>query len=94
MLGLGINLEKAVAVTSIIDTHQLAVEVFGRKYKTTLKDVVSDLGMLGANFHNAGNDANYSLRAMLLLSIYGKDASKMDGAVKETMEMYKSIAQF
>jgi hypothetical protein len=92
MLGLKIDLRKADDVIQIIDTNKLAVDVLGRTKR--LKDVVSDLGMSGANFHNAGNDANYSLRAMLLLSIYGEDESKLEGAIKETVEMYRRIAQF
>jgi len=70
MKGLGIDLTLAPSVIEIFDIEFLGYEVFGRDFKCSLSRVIKEIGILGESFHNAGNDANFTLRAMLLLSIY------------------------
>ncbi|KAI2780783.1 hypothetical protein F4815DRAFT_445022 [Daldinia loculata] len=94
MKGLGIDLTLAPSVIEIFDTEFLGYEVFGRDFKCSLSKVTKEIGILGESFHNAGNDANFTLRAMLLLAIHRYDPSKLDRAQKEKIEMYKKLAKF
>jgi hypothetical protein len=50
------------------DTHYFGLEVFGEHFN--LSRLVKQVGIQGSHFHNAGNDANFTLRAMLLLAIH------------------------
>ncbi|KAE8443513.1 hypothetical protein EG329_001825 [Mollisiaceae sp. DMI_Dod_QoI] len=94
MKGLGIDLTLAPSVIEIFDTEFLGYEVFGRNFKCSLSKVTKEIGILGESFHNAGNDANFTLRAMLLLAIHRYNPSKLDRAQKEKIEMYKKLAKF
>ena len=76
MKGLGIDLTLAPSIVEVFDTEFLGYEVFGNDFKFSLKNVVKAIGISGGYFHNAGNDANFALRAMLLLAIYNYDALK------------------
>jgi len=87
MKGLGIDLTLAPSVIEIFDTEFLGYEVFGRDFRCSLSNVIKKIGILGESFHNAGNDANFALRAMLLLAIYQYDPSKLDRAQKEKIEI-------
>jgi len=78
---LGIDLNLAPSIIEIFDTEFLGYEVFGRDFKCSLSNVVKETGISGGFFHNAGNDANFSLRAMLLLAIYRYNTSKIDWAL-------------
>jgi DNA polymerase III alpha subunit (gram-positive type) len=94
MKGLGIDLTLAPSVIEIFDTEFLGYEVFGKDFKCSLSKVIKEVGILGESFHNAGNDANFTLRAMLLLAIYRYDPSKLDRAQREKIEMYKKLTKF
>jgi hypothetical protein len=94
MKGLGIDLTLAPSVIEIFDTEFLGYEVFGRDFKCSLSKITKEVGILGESFHNAGNDANLTLRAMLLLAIHQYDPSELDRAQKEKIEMYKKLASF
>ncbi|KAH6705342.1 hypothetical protein BKA61DRAFT_434096, partial [Leptodontidium sp. MPI-SDFR-AT-0119] len=63
--GLGLDLNLAPSVIEMFDTEFLGYEVFGKTFKCSLSNVVKKTGISGGFFHNAGNDANFSLRAML-----------------------------
>lgn len=88
--GLGINLALAPAVEDIFDTHYLGLEVFGQDF--SLSRLTRQTGIQGSHFHNAGNDANFTLRAMLLLAIHG--FSEINNPQPSKLEIYKKIAQF
>ncbi|KAH7370097.1 hypothetical protein BKA65DRAFT_372677, partial [Rhexocercosporidium sp. MPI-PUGE-AT-0058] len=62
--GLGLDLNLASSVVEIFDTEFLGYEVFGKNFNSSLSKVVEATGISGGFFHNAGNDANFSLRAM------------------------------
>ncbi|PVH75311.1 hypothetical protein DL98DRAFT_536712 [Cadophora sp. DSE1049] len=68
--GAGIDLNLASSVIEIFDTEFLGYEVFGKDFKCSLSNVVQKTGILGGFYHNVGNDANFSLRAMFLLACY------------------------
>jgi hypothetical protein len=94
MKGLGLDLNLAPSVIEIFDTEFLGYEVFGKNFKCSLSNIVKETGISGGFFHNAGNDANFSLRAMLLLAIHRYGTLKMDKALQSRLEMYRKLAQF
>jgi len=88
--GLGINLALAPTVDNILDTHYLGLEAFGKNFN--LSRLTGQLRMQGSHFHNAGNDANFALRAMLLLVI--DNFSPADSSHQSRLETYEKIARF
>lgn len=77
---LGIDLASVGPISTIIDTHSMSRFLFppyhpnralGPGQDFSLAGVLAELGSLPhrSEFHNAGNDAMYSLYAMLLLAI-------------------------
>ena len=89
MRGLGINLALAPVVENILDTHYLGIEVFGKDF--SLSRLTKELGMEGSRFHNAGNDANFSLRAMLLLATHS--LSEVESSQQSRRQLYEKIAR-
>lgn len=88
--GLGINLAFAPMVENILDTHYLSLEAFGQDFN--LSRLMRQLGIEGSHFHNAGNDASFSLRAMLLLAIH--NFSEVEDSQQSTLETYRTISRF
>lgn len=88
--GLGINLALAPVVENILDTHYLGIEVFGQDF--SLSSLTRQLGLEGSHFHNAGNDANFSLRAMLLLAAH--DLLEAESSQQSRLEIYEKIDRF
>lgn len=92
--GLGIDLNLASSVIEIFDTEFLGYEVFGKDFKCSLSHVVQRTGILGGSFHNAGNDANFSLRAMFLLACHRYDTLKTNIPLQTRLETYRKLARF
>lgn len=90
--GLGINLALAPKVENIFDTYYLGQEVFGQDFN--LSRLTTQLGIHRGHFHNAGNDAGFFLRAMLLLAIHGLLQSDSHEQLKLRLEKYDQIARF
>ncbi len=88
--GLGINLALAPVVENILDTHYLGIEVFGQDF--TLSRLTRQLGLEGSHFHIAGNDAKFSLRAILLLATH--NLLEAESSQKSRLEIYEKIARF
>ncbi|KAH7378042.1 hypothetical protein BKA64DRAFT_248237 [Cadophora sp. MPI-SDFR-AT-0126] len=91
---LGLDLNLAPSVIEIFDTEFLGCEVLGRDFKSSLSNVVRETGISGGLYHNAGNDANFSLRAMLLLACHRCKTLKTNRTLQSRLEMCKKIAQF
>lgn len=87
--GLGINLALAPMVENILDTHFLGIEVLGQDFG--LGCLTRQLRMPGSHFHNAGNDANFSLRSMLLLATH--NLSTIGGSQQARLESYEKVAR-
>jgi hypothetical protein len=86
--GLGINLAFAPTIETIFDTHYLGLEVFNQDL--SLSSLTRKTGVYSSYFHNAGNDAGFTLRCMFLLAIHGL----LDSSQKQRVERYKQIARF
>jgi hypothetical protein len=65
----GIFVEEIPTITAKFDTSYIAIEVLG--IKSGLYNLLKILDCPHENMHTAGNDANYALRALLLLAYYG-----------------------
>jgi len=87
--GLGLNLALASSVEYIFDTYLLAVEVFNQD--CDLSRLLTKLGIQGTHSRNAGNDASFILRAMLLLAIY--EAKKEDNPHQRRLKEYGEAAR-
>lgn len=85
----GIDLPMVKAVAYILDTSSIGFEIFGRSL--SLSDLTKSLGIKGArHFHNAGNDANFTHRTMLLLATRGVPI--IDESQRLRVEKYEQIA--
>lgn len=91
-------------ISTIIDTHSIARFIFPPYHPNhpvkpeqdfSLAGVLAELGYLldRSEFHNAGNDALYSLYAMLLLAIKAGTARKADLSKGEwrSLEILRSV---
>jgi len=89
MKALGIELCNLPSVVEIFDTEYLAYEVIGTGIRVRLSCLCEILGISRGKgtFHNAGNDASYTLRVMLLLAVCRYDVSKLNKAQQSRMEM-------
>lgn len=65
----GILIQEIPTIIAVFDTSYVAIEVLG--IKSSLDNLLNILGCPHENMHTAGNDANYTLRALLLLTYYG-----------------------
>ncbi|KAK5711892.1 hypothetical protein LTR15_012236 [Elasticomyces elasticus] len=91
MEGHGINIDNLPAVIGTLDTPR----TFGRGI--SLKDLLVSLGLplprnsvgTAVSFHNAGNDAHYTLRALLAL-LY--ERHQPDSAATDRLEMLNEMA--
>lgn len=65
----GIIFEKIGTIIAKLDTTYIAKEVLGMNFR--LRKLLQMLQCPDENCHNAGNDANFTLRALLMLAYYG-----------------------
>ncbi|KAE9372154.1 hypothetical protein N431DRAFT_237456 [Stipitochalara longipes BDJ] len=65
----GIMFEEISTIVAKLDTTYMAMEVLGMNFR--LQSLLDILRCPNQNLYNAGNDANFTLRALLLLAYYG-----------------------
>lgn len=83
---MALGFEFSARIVGIIDTFDVAGEVFG-VWRKGLKDLLLSLEIPFHKLHNAGNDAHFTLRAALLLASRG--CAEQDHA---TLSILKEIA--
>lgn len=66
---LGYDIYKARNVIEVVDTRQMHQFVAKRKDAASLASVLDSLDLSYMHLHNAGNDAVYTLRAMIGLAV-------------------------
>lgn len=90
---LGIDLRQAPSIVDVFDTGLLGIEVFRTLSTSKLKDVVTKVGIEHQeDFYNAGNGANYTLRAMLRLATYIYKPGVLNRNQRLMVEMYHKIS--
>ncbi|KAH7379768.1 hypothetical protein BKA64DRAFT_765194 [Cadophora sp. MPI-SDFR-AT-0126] len=83
----GLVLEDLATIVGLLDTTYLATEVLGMRFQ--LVYLLRILGLPFQEVHNAGNDANYALRVLLVLSYYGLKPDLVGRC--DTLEYFKAL---
>lgn len=88
---MGISLYLSEAIVRVVDTKFLVREIMGPHIDSRLSAVVRECGMRGVNFNNAGNDANYTLRSMLLLALKNCEIGQLTKSQEERVGFYRKM---
>jgi hypothetical protein len=75
----------------VLDTKIIAEPMFGQNRKLEL--LGKDLGVDCHAIHNAGNDANSTMRLLLILAVGKMDRSGLGAELKERLQLLKKIAK-
>jgi hypothetical protein len=85
----GIIFEQISTIVAKLDTTYLAKEVLGMNFR--LQGLLQTLNCPNKNLHNAGNDANFGLRALLLLAYYGLRPSASSPNAIRKLTSFKAL---
>jgi hypothetical protein len=90
---LGRNLHEIALIVAVIDTHLISRRLLMAPFR--LMDILKALGCPYEPhcFHNAGNDAAFTLEAMLMLAIKSCESRILSEAEASTVEMLKLVSQ-
>jgi len=80
------------SILGILDTQQIAPEVISAS-SGSLRDILTELRCPFDNLHSAGNDANFTLRALLLLAVQSYADETLCQEDQRTLESIKGIAE-
>lgn len=87
---LGVNAYEIAPVLAILDTHSITRHLLGPNSATPSTSF--QLGALLAELHNAGNNATYTLHAMLILVIRSCERREMGLVERENLERLEVVA--
>jgi hypothetical protein len=83
------------SITGILDTETLANTILGppvMRGSRRLKNILAQLGCDLEGYHSAGNDANFTLRSLLLLAAqHYAGLGNLDSCTQQRLERIKSI---
>ena len=82
---IGYDINNLLNLQEIVDTTRMFRYLKREINLRNLGNVLGDLGISGWNLHNAGNDAVYTLQAMLGIALKHLDAK----ASKEKTQLYR-----
>jgi hypothetical protein len=90
---LGIGLYATAPVVAIPDALGMAKHVLGRGY--TLSALLNELECpcKASDFHNAGNDATYTLHAMLMLTIKSGEGRELSLLARKDLDYLRAMVQ-
>ncbi len=89
---LGIDVTTITPLVALFDTLKISEYVLGRGL--ALADLLQTLGCPCHNVHVAGNDANFTLRALLLLGLKTQDgATDLNYVQVKTLRILENIAR-
>jgi hypothetical protein len=77
-----------------LDTQMVAQSPLQLTHKASLKELLTILECPSQYMHVAGNDANFTLRALLMLSVRDLDPAQCTKAQLTAMSTFKAVAQF
>ncbi|KAG4438113.1 hypothetical protein IFR05_006393 [Cadophora sp. M221] len=86
----GVLFEEIKTIAGILDTTNIAKEVLEINFR--LDTLLRFLRYPLKNIHNAGNDANYALRAILMLVYHGLRSSCLSLEATRILSNFKSLA--
>ncbi|MCJ1324248.1 hypothetical protein MMC10_000910 [Thelotrema lepadinum] len=84
-----LGFDTQTSILGILDTARIASTIF-LEHNISLRDLLVRLQCPWDKLHNAGNDAHFSLRALLLLAV--KDLTAADQTVEESLTSIETIA--
>jgi hypothetical protein len=97
---LGVNVYKVAPVLAILDTCLIARNILGANSTTPMTNfklctLLAELECPyeASDLHNAGNDATFTLHAMLMLAIRSSESREMDSVQRENFENLRAVAQ-
>jgi hypothetical protein len=97
---LGVNVYEVAPVLAILDTDLVARNLLGANSSTPmtsfkLSAVLAELKCPyeSSDLHNAGNDATFTLHAMLMLVIKSSESREMGLIQRENLERLRAVAQ-
>ena len=89
-----LNFDLDLSIIGILDTQRLALQTRSDS-PGRLRDLLRDLQCPYRHLHNAGNDAHFTLRALLLLAVRSySDINIVDNnAIRQRLVLLREIAQ-
>jgi hypothetical protein len=90
---LGINVFEVALVLAILDTHLIARNLLGASFKLGALLAELKCPYKSSDLHNAGNDATFTLHAMLMLAIKSPESREMGLVQRENLERLRAVAQ-
>ncbi len=79
---LGYDIHRLSNVIDLVDTREMHQYITQRQNPTSLGSVLDFLGILSNHLHNAGNDAAFTMRAMIGLAV-GKRLMSLESTGKK-----------
>ena len=80
-------------VLAILDTHLIARNLLGASFKLGALLAELKCPYKSSDLHNAGNDATFTLHAMLMLAIKSPESREMGLVQREKLERLRAVAQ-
>jgi hypothetical protein len=97
---LGVNVHEVAPVLAILDTDLIARNLLGANSSTPLTSfrlcaILTDLKCPyeTSELHNAGNDATFTLHALLMLVIKSSESREIGLVQRENLERLRAVAQ-
>jgi len=88
-----LNFDIQTSVLGILDTMRIASEVIPT-CSGTLRDILRELQCPFDKLHSAGNDAHFTLRALLLLAVKSYADKTLRHEDQQRLESIRAVAQF
>lgn len=80
---IGVDLIGMRCISRVLDSQAIHLSWSNSTNGRSLQQVLVDLGLWGKNFHNAGNDAVYTLRALIGVAIEAQRKTEAELASTE-----------
>jgi hypothetical protein len=90
---LGINVLEVAPVLAILDTHLIARNLLGACFKLGALLTELKCPYESSDLHNAGNDATFTLHAMLMRAIKSSESKDLSFVQRESLERLRAVAQ-
>ncbi|KAI1612937.1 Polynucleotidyl transferase [Exophiala viscosa] len=90
-----LKFDTRTSILGILDTQQIAREVPSTAASSgRLRNILTELRCPFDELHSAGNDANFTLRALLLLAVQCYASETLCQEDQRTLELIREVAQY
>ena len=90
---LELDIANLPSVLEVMDTANLYSSLKQLDQSTSLANVLCNLGIIGWNLHNAGNDAGYTLQALLAIVVDSLRPESPNTTLEDRIELAKKEAE-